>query len=358
MLPKDRRDIDPIVFIATAVFVAAVAIPLLVAPEQGGRVVGATFAFLTQQLGFLYIWAAIANLAFVCWIGLGRFGKVRLSSDGSGPEFSTFSWAAMLFCAGMGTGILYWGTIEWAYYIDSPPYGAAPRSTEAIEWATAYPLFHWGVTGWALYCLPALALAYGFFVRGQPSLRLSTACRPLIGDAADGWLGTLIDLIFMVGLLGASGTGIGLAVPLISTGLARLVGIEVGFGLNTAVILVVTLIFSASVWFGLEKGIQRLSRWNVNLTLVLLAFVLVVGPTVFILDTGTNAVGHMLQNFIKMNFWTDPIDETGFVESWTIFYWAWWIALAPFMGMFVARISPGRTLREVVYVMIGIGPAG
>ena len=358
MLPGDRRDLDPFVFIATAVFVAVVSIPMLLAPDQGERTIDAIFSFLTQRLGFVYVWAAIANLAFVCWIGFGRYGRVRLSRGGEGPEFSTFSWVAMLFCAGMGTGILYWGTIEWAYYFDRPPFGAAPGSTEAIEWATAYPVFHWGITGWALYCLPTLAIAYGYFVRGLPSLRLSASCRPLIGAAADGWLGRMIDLIFMVGLLGAAGTGIGLAVPLISTAMSRLFGIEVSFALNVAVILAVTALFSASVWYGLERGIQRLSRWNVILTLLLLAFVLIVGPTVFILDTGTNAVGHMLQNFIKMNFWTDPIDETGFVESWTIFYWAWWIALAPFMGMFVARISKGRTLREVVFGMIGIGPAG
>ena len=146
--------------------------------------------------------------------------------------------------------------------------------------------------------------------------------------------------------------------PLISAGLSRLLGVEDTFGLNLVVILAVTGLFAASVYAGLEKGIRRLSNLNVALTLILIAFVLVVGPTLFILKTGTDAVGHMLQNFIRMSFWTDPVNETGFVESWTVFYWAWWIALGPFMGMFVARISKGRTLREVVFGMLGFGTGG
>ena len=355
---KSFHLIDKPTFLGALGLLLAVTIPLMLYPEQGARVVLDAKDFLTENFGFLYLLLGAGAGIFMLYIAFSDIGRISLGHPDEKPEFSTLSWAAMLFCAGIGASILYWGTIEWAYYYEAPPFSVTPRSTEAIEWATAYPIFHWGITGWALYCLPTLAIAYGYFVRGLPSLRLSANCRPVIGDAADGWLGRLIDLIFMVGLLGAAGTGIGLAVPLISTGLSRLFGVEDTFGLNIAVIVAVTATFSASVWYGLEKGIQRLSRWNIILTLLLLAFVLIVGPTVFILDTGTNALGQMLQNFIKMNFWTDPIDETGFVESWTIFYWAWWIALAPFMGMFVARISKGRTLREVVIGMIGIGPAG
>ncbi len=353
-----RSDLDRFIFVATAIFVLAVSVPLVLAPDRGEGLVNQAFGFVTARFGWLYIWASLANLGFTLWLALGRYGRVTMAQGGAKPEFSTASWASMLFCAGIGTGILYWGTIEWAYYYTAPPFGAEPGSTAAIEWATSYPIFHWGITGWAFYTLPAIAIGYAYFGRGVPSLRLSATCRPLIGDRADGWLGKMIDLLFMVGLLGAAGTGIGLAVPLISAGLSRLLGVEDSFVLNLGVIVAVTGLFAASVYSGLEKGIRRLSNLNVALTLLLIAFVLAVGPTLFLLKTGTNSIGHMLQNFVRMSFWTDPIDNSGFVESWTVFYWAWWIALGPFMGMFVARISKGRTLREVVFGMLGFGAGG
>ena len=171
-----------------------------------------------------------------------------------------------------------------------------PRSPEAIEWATSYPIFHWGVTGWAFYCLPALAISYAYFCRGTKSMRLSDNCRAVIGDHADGALGKVIDLLFMLGLLGAAGTGIGLAVPLISNGLSQLLGVADSFQLDLAVVLAVTAVFAASVYAGLERGIRRLSNTNVALTFVLLLFVLIAGPTRFILEVGTSAVGHGLQD--------------------------------------------------------------
>jgi BCCT family betaine/carnitine transporter len=151
-----KSEIDRFVFGATILFVLATAIPLMIAPVAGGRGVDAVFAFITEQFGVVYLWAGILNLTFLCWLAFGRFGGVRLSRTDDPPEFNTYSWAAMLFCAGIGTGILYWGTIEWAYYFDAPPYAVAPGSPEAIEWATSYPIFHWGATGWAFYGLGQL----------------------------------------------------------------------------------------------------------------------------------------------------------------------------------------------------------
>ena len=353
-----RSEVDRFILVATAVLLLAVSVPLIVAPKAGGAVVQSVFDFITGNFGVVYVWAAVINLVFLAWLAFGRYGRVRLSNDDSPPDFSTFSWASMLFCAGIGTGILYWGTIEWAYYYDAPPFGIEPRSTEAIEWATSYPIFHWGVTGWAFYCLPALAIGYAYFCRGVKSMRLSDNCRAVIGDHADGALGKVIDLLFMLGLLGAAGTGIGLAVPLISNGLSQLLGVPDSFQLKIVVVLAVTAVFAASVYAGLERGIRRLSNLNVVLTLGLLLFVLITGPTLFILKAGTSSLGHVLQNFVRMNSWTEPIGESAFVETWTIFYWAWWIALGPYMGMFVARISRGRSIREVIFGMLGFGTAG
>ena len=294
------------VFVSSLAVLFSVTAPLMIWPDRSGRILDAAYAFITDRLGVVYLWAGLATLILVLWLALGRYGQVKLGAPDVGPRFSLFSWIAMLFCAGIGTGILYWGTIEWAYYFEAPPHGLVSGSPEAIEWATSYPLFHWGITGWAFYCLPAVAIAHTYFTRGVPSLRLSESCRPVIGTMADGPLGKLIDVIFMIGLIGAAGTGIGLAVPLISVGLSSLTGVPDSFALNIVVVAAVTALMGGSVYFGLDRGIRRLSNLNVALTFVFLAFVLVVGPTLFIVKTGTNSLGHLVQNFVRMNTWMDP----------------------------------------------------
>jgi BCCT family betaine/carnitine transporter len=236
--------------------------------------------------------------------------------------------------------------------------GVAAGTTEALQWAMAYPIFHWGFTGWALYCLPAVAVAYAYHVRGVRSLTLSAACEPVIGRWAHRFPGRLIDMTYMIGLIGACSTGIGLAVPLIAACLRWLFGIDDTFGLKIVVISVVTLVFAVSVWIGLERGIKRLSDLAVWLAFVLLLFVMITGPTVYILEVGTATFGFMLQNFVTMSTWTDPAARSDFVESWTVFYWAWWLALGPFMGIFVTKISGGRSLRQVILGALGFGTLG
>ncbi len=333
-------------------------LPLILYPEAGGRAVNAAFEFVTTYFGFAYLWAAIATLVFLLWIAVGPYGRVRLGPEDCTPEFSTFSWASMLFCGGIGTTVLHWGTIEWVYYYQAPPFGAAPQSAEALEWAVSYPIFHWGITGWAFYCLPAVAMGYAYHARNLSSLKVSAACRSVIGDRADGPLGRMIDLVFMAGLVGAAGTGVGFSVPLITASISSFTGISETFGMKLFVIFLGTVMFAISVYAGLERGIRRLSAFNVSLALLLLGFILVVGPTLFILKVGTEAIGFSLQNFIRMNTWTDPLSDSGFVENWTIFYWAWWIALGPYMGLFVAKVSRGRTLRGMVFGVIGFGSLG
>jgi BCCT family betaine/carnitine transporter len=264
----------------------------------------------------------------------------------------------MLFCGGIGSTVLYWGTIEWAYYYQAPPFNEAPGSAAAIQWAMSYPIFHWGITGWAFYCLPAVAMAHAYHVRNQPSLRVSSACRAAIGAHADGVLGRSFDLVFMVGLVGAAATGVGLSAPMITASISRFAGIPEEFYMSVVTVVLGTVLFAGSVYAGLDRGIRRLSNLNVVMALVFLAFVLVAGPTLFILKTTTDAVGFAIQNFIRMMTWTDPFTDSGFVESWTIFYWAWWLALGPFMGIFVSKISRGRTIREMIFGMLGYGSLG
>ena len=352
------KHIDGRIFAFSVGFLLLVTLPLALAPEASGRVISTTYDWLALHLGPIYLWAGVGTLGFSLYLALGRYGGAVLGQDDAAPEFSDLSWFAMLFCAGIASGLLYWGVIEWAYYFKSPPYGAEVGSAEAILWATSYPLFHWGLTAWSFYALPTLAVAYACHRRGETAYRLSKACRPVLGRHADGGAGRLIDVLFMVGILGGASTSLGLSTPLIAEGVAQLTGVLRSFALDVGIVLTCSVIFAISVYAGLERGIRILSDVNLVLALALIAFVFVAGDTLFIVKMSTAAVGHALDNFIRMNFWTDPIAQTGFVEDWTVFYWAWWIAYAPFVGLFVARISRGRSIRQVVLGMLVLGTAG
>ena len=345
-------------FIASIAVILAVCIPLLLFPESGGKFLVSLYGNVTSHFGFLYMLSGMAVLVFLFWLALGPYGKVRLAAGDEEPDFSTLSWVAMLFCAGVGAGLMYWAPIEWGYYYDSPPFGAEPRSVEAAKWASTYGIFHWGPTAWALYCLPTVAIAYPYYAKKMTFLRLSTSCHYFFGGEQETRSERVIDWLFMIGLLGGAGTSLGFSTPLIAACVSRVTGLEADFTMEVFIVAVSVVIFATSVWLGLKKGIKRLSDFNMWLAFVLLAFVLVAGPTVFLLKTSVNSLGLLVQNFVRMNSWTDAFTDSGFVESWTVFYWAWWIAYAPFVGLFVTRISRGRTLRQVIFGMLGFGTLG
>ena len=345
-------------FLAALAIILIVSVPLIVSPEKGGQFLIDLYTLISNQLGFLYLLAGLAVLVLLTWLALGRYGGVRLASGDEQPEFSDFSWVAMLFCAGIGAGLMAWAPIEWGYYYGAPPLGAEPYSVEAAEWASTYGIFHWGPTAWAFYCLPTLAIAYPYYVKKISFLRLSTSCHYFFGGERRTTSERVIDWLFMIGLLGGAGTSLGFSTPMIAACIARVTGLEQNFTLELAVVFVSVLMFAVSVWMGLKKGIKRLSDINLWLAFVLLGLILLVGPTVFIFEASVNSLGILVQNFVRMNSWSDPFTESGFVESWTIFYWAWWIAYAPFVGLFVTRISRGRTFRQVIFGMTGFGTLG
>jgi BCCT family betaine/carnitine transporter len=315
-----------------------------------------TYDYIANEFGILYLLASVAAISFLLWLASSRYGNVKLG-DGD-PEFGQLSWVAMLFCTGVGAGLMYWCATEWAFYYDAPPFGVEPRSAEAAEWASTYGLFHWGLTAWAFYCLPAIAIAYPYYVRKMNILRFSVSCNWFLKGKEHGPLARAIDFLFMVALIGGAASSLGFSTPMIAACLAWLFEIDPSFNLEVAVIGLCVVLFGGSVWFGLKKGIKRLSDINLVLAFALLLFILLVGPTAFLVKTSLNAVGLMAQNFVRMNFWTDPFTDSGFVESWTIFYWAWWIAYAPFVGLFVTRISKGRTIRQVIVGMLLLGSLG
>ena len=355
--PREPR-IDAPVFLTTIGTIVLVCAPIALAPQTAGKVINSIYDLLTRHFGILYQWYAIALLIFLGWLAFSRHGRIRLGGDDARPDFSTTSWIGMIFCAGVGATLMYWSMIEWAYYIDSPPLGAAPRSTAAIEWAATYGMYHWGPAGWAIFALPTLAIAYAFYQRGEPHLRLSTGCLPLLPGGVTGPAGRFIDFLYMLNLIGGAGTSLGLSAPMIAAIFSRLTGVTHDFALDATALLLSILIFGASAWLGLERGFKRLADANVWIALTLLLYVLAVGPTLFILQMSTDSLGLMVQNFVRMLSWTDPVEHTGFVESWTVFYWAWWVAYAPFVGIFTARISRGRTVRELIGGMLLFGSLG
>ncbi|MEE4281631.1 MAG: BCCT family transporter, partial [Pseudomonadales bacterium] len=327
---QPAASIDIPVFLSSVALLVSLCLPLALYPEEGKVLLGDAFIFLTQNFGVAYILAGIGSLVFLLVLAFVRHRHILFARDETEPMFSTFSWSAMLFCGGIGTSVLFWGSIEWAHYYLAPPFGMPSQSAQALPWATSYPIFHWGFIGWAFYCLPGIAMGYAYYIKGASTLRLSEACADVIKPRLRPFVDPIIDLVFVVGLVGACSTGIGLAVPLIGTLVSDLLGLDrqgLGFTLDLIVIGAITILFGASAWLGLEKGIKRLSNLNVWLAMLLVAIVLVAGPTLFILELGVETLGMLLQNFVRMSTWTDPQATSDFVESWTVFYWAWWLAL-------------------------------
>jgi BCCT family betaine/carnitine transporter len=352
----DQSKIDWPSFIATVAMILVVCIPLALAGDSGAVFLQQVYDFIANQFGIAYLLAAVGAVGFLLWLAFSRFGNVRLGDEE--VEFSQMSWIAMLFCAGIGAGLMYWCVIEWTYYFDAPPFGVESQSTTAAEWASTYGMFHWGVTAWAFYCLPALAIAYPYYNRKLDVLRFSVSCNWFLKGKEHGPVARMIDFLFMIAMIAGAATGLGFSTPMIAECLSWLFGIEHTYRLEVIVMGVCVSLFVFSVWLGLQKGIKNLSDINLILAIGLLLFLLFAGPTVFLVKTSLNGLGLMTQNFVRMNFWTDPFSDSGFVESWTIFYWAWWVAFAPYVGLFITRISRGRTIRQVIQGMLIYGSLG
>jgi BCCT family betaine/carnitine transporter len=357
--------IDKATFFGALTLLLAVTLPLIIYPQQGAAWVGLARSFIVENFGFLYLALGLGAGIFMMFIAFSDIGRISLGHPDEKPEFSTTSWAAMLFCAGIGASILYWGTIEWAYYYQAPPFQIEAQSADAARWAAAYGIFHWGPLAWAIYLIPALPIAYFYYVRHRRVLKVSEALLPVLGEGpAHGKTGKLIDVLFVFGMLGGGATTLGLAAPLINEGVHELFGAPRNITTQIIVLIVCTSVFGASAYAGLKKGIQNLSILNMWLALGLLAFIFIVGPTVFMANTGIDALGRVLSNIVHMATWIEPFggfenfEDTQFPQDWTIFYWAWWLAFAPSVGLFIARISRGRTIREMIIGSMFFGTLG
>ncbi|MBM6400761.1 BCCT family transporter [Phycicoccus sonneratiae] len=319
--------------------------------ESGGNVLG----WITENFGWFFVLTSGGFVLFSAFLAATRYGNIKLGPDDSEPEFSTFSWVSMMFATGMGIGLMFYGVAEPLTHLNTPPLGLAePGSEEAAHLAMEYTFFHWGFHPWAMYAVIGLTIAYFAYRKGSGNL-ISAAFRPLIGRHADGPAGKGIDILAILATLFGSATSLGLGALQITGGLANVFG-KSGYGTTAAavVIAVLTLCFVVSAVSGIDKGIKWLSNANAVAAALLVFFLFVVGPTVFILSTFTESLGGYLTHLPTMSFRTGVFGGAEWLNGWTIFYWAWWVSWTPFVGMFIARISKGRTIRQFVVFVIAI----
>ncbi|RSK25743.1 BCCT family transporter [Bacillus sp. HMF5848] len=302
---------------------------------------------IIDKFGWFYLLSATGFLVFVLVLVFTKYGNIRLGKDSDRPDYTYLSWFAMLFSAGMGIGLVFWGVSEPMYHYFDPPVGEG-ETAEAARAALRYSFFHWGLHPWAIYAVIALALAYFQFRKGAPGV-ISSILRPVLGDRVDGGVGVIVNFVAVFATIFGVATSLGLGAIQISGGMSYLFpNITNSITTQLVIILIVTILYMLSAQTGLNKGIKILSNLNVVLAFLLVLFLLFAGPTNFIMDVFTLTIGNYLQNLPSMSFKLSPFEENNWVQAWTIFYWAWWIAWAPFVGTFIARISKGRTIREFI----------
>lgn len=353
-------NINKSVFFPSLIIVIATIFPLYFYPTESSEIIDAIFLFCTEELGWLYRLACIIAFVFIFWVTSGERGNIVLDDGNQKPEYSNFTWIAMLFTAGVGTSIIILGFLEPIYYVNTPPFSLEPFSNDAYEYAHMYGQFHWGLSAWAFYAPAIVAVAYSIFNKKRNVMSLSSACDAGLGTFSSAVLSRIIDILVVFGIIGSISTSLGFATPVIGAIGQYVFNIsdEYTFMTNLVVITIWMLIFGASLFHGLDRGMRKLSGFNIYLAIIFMLIVFFYGPSVDIINMEINSIGLYLQNFIRLNLWTEPFGDTHFTEKWTIFYWGWWLAFMPMMGLFIARISRGRTIRSVVWGQMLWGTLG
>ncbi|MCD9006820.1 choline BCCT transporter BetT [Luteimonas sp. XNQY3] len=335
------------VFYPSALIVLALIVMSFLAPEAMDTMFGHAKAWVADEAGWFTVLAVAGFLVFIVGIAISGFGRLKLGPDHSSPDYSYATWFAMLFAAGMGIGLMFFGVAEPIMHYAEPPVGDA-QTVAAARQAMRITFFHWGIHAWAIYAVVALSLAYFAYRHGLP-LRIRSSLYPLIGDRIHGPIGHAVDTFAVLGTIFGLATSLGLGVIQINAGLNYLFDMPVGTTTQVILISVITLIATGSVASGLDKGVRRLSELNMIMAVALLAFVLIAGPTVYLMQTFVQNTGMYISNVFAMTFNLYAYESRGtWLGGWTLFYWGWWIAWSPFVGMFIARISRGRTIREFV----------
>jgi len=329
--------------------VVALCLLFLLRPQESTAVIDSLRGFLGNELGFFYILIGFGMLIVSLYMAFSKYGNIRLGGETT-PQYSDFKWGTMIFTGVFAADIIYYSFIEWALYAEEQHIADMGGIQ---DWASTYPLFHWGPIPWGFYVVLAVAFGFMLHVRGRSKQKFSEACRPLLGDKVDGAAGKVIDLIAIVALLAGTATTFSLATPLLSAALSRVFGFPDSVGLTIAVLLCIAAVYTISVLSGIE-GIIKSARVCTTIFFAMMAFFLIFGGEArYIIETGITSIGNLIQNFVGMSLWMDPLRASGdgvngFVQNWTIFYWAYWMAWCVATPFFIGMISRGRTIRNVV----------
>ncbi|MHA6481884.1 BCCT family transporter [Paenibacillus sp. strain BS8-2] len=326
-------------------------------PDRLADMAASVFDFTTYAFGWFYLLAVFVIILFCLFLAISKYGKIRLGGDADRPQFPFFTWVGMLFSAGFGVGLVFWGVAEpMSHYAVTPIKDVVPLTPEAARLAMRYSFFHWGISQWSVYTLVGLTLAY-FQFRKQKDGLISSSLEPLIGSNGRQYLRAPVDILAVVATITGVATSLGMGVLQINGGLNHQFGLSNSAGMQVVIMAILMCLYITSSTTGLERGIKWLSNLNLAFALLLMLFLFVFGPTVFILNSLVLGIGDYIQHSIEMSLRLTPYKGGTWVRDWTIFYWAWAISWSPFVGSFIARVSKGRTIREFVFGVLFIPPA-
>ncbi|WP_347861467.1 BCCT family transporter [Salimicrobium sp. PL1-032A] len=343
--------IDYKIFIPALLVLVAISVPFAMYEKQSLEVLNSIFNGIVESFTWGYLWYGIILVVAGLYLSFSKYGKVVLGDPKEKPRFSLFEYASILIAMGVGSTIMRTGMLQWTSVANDPPAGVEAGSPEAILWGNAYSMFLWGFQVFAIFVLIAPAMAYILHVKKRPLMRISEACRILFGDKfTDGLGGKFLDVLFLVSILSGAAVTLGLGAPIITHNLAFLIGMEVNFTLTIIVTIVWVFLFSLSAYAGIDKGIKRLSTWNMYIASVFAVFVLIAGPGVFILNYFSDSLSFLMSNYVNMSLNTDSVYEGGMshVQSNTVFWFAYSATWAMLHGVFAAKISRGRTVKEMI----------
>lgn len=353
----ERNNLDRTAIWLSLLVVIVISAFFLNDPKNAIEIAGNIFTLIAYNFGTPILWYAFGLVIIAAFLVFSKYGSIRMGTEK--PDYSTFSYITMMALAGVGSGTVYWAFLEWSYYIKTPPFGMTPDSVDAIEWAVTYSLHHWGVTAWAIYAITAIPVMYSFYIRKNRSLKLSDIVRSMIKNPTlSKIVGRVIDIVYPIAIVFSLIIVLALGVPIISAAVSLLFGIQDTLLLKLSMIAVVAALLILSSFLGLEKGMQKISAYGTYVIIALASYILIFGPTQFILENTSSSLAIWGQNFIKMSLYTDAVNQAKFPQSWTAYFWAYWMIFIPLMCVFVTKVSKGRTIREVIVCMIGGGTAG
>lgn len=357
-ITKNVKLDKPLFFTAT-IFTGSIMLYAALMPESALKMTNSMFHWVTRTGGSPVLILSLVCL-FVCiWLSFSKYGKIKFGGENVKPDFKYSTFCFMMFTAAVGSSLIYWAMGEPMIYINDPPMFTEPNTPEAARWIMTYPLFHWGPTGWAIWMLPGIPFAYFLWNRKNTDLRVSTICSEIIGKKrANGAIGFILNILTIFGAICGVASSIGFNCSLTGAGIEELFGIPNTMMVQVFVVLVFIAFFSIVIIAGIEKGVSKVSDMTVYVAFALVVFIFIVSNSTFIMNFLTDSVGVMIQNYFAMSLWTDPVAESGFPQDWTVYYWLWYYAYLLIMGLFVAKIAKGRTIRQVVLTGLIFGTLG